>query len=85
MENDVKSAGTGMVRALVGCLRPDWDKGIQVRLEQASAFRSGTMVMSGMGVRACVLDALKAHGITMTPNSAMDIPRPPNTSTEAPT
>jgi hypothetical protein len=54
---------------LVGCLRPDWDKGIQGLLEQASSFRSGTLVMSGMGVRTCVLEALKAHGITIAPNA----------------
>jgi hypothetical protein len=66
-----KAAGKASLDTLVGCLRSDWDKGIQGRLEQASSFRSGTLVMSGMGVRACVLDALKAHGITIAPNSAI--------------
>ena len=67
-----KAAGKASLDPLVGCLRPDWDKGIQGRLEQASSFRSGTLVMSGMGVRTCVLEALKAHGITMAPNAHAD-------------
>jgi len=66
-----KAAGKASRDPLVGCLHHDWDKGVHGRLEQASSFRSGTLVMSGMGVCACVLEALKAHGITIAPNEAL--------------
>jgi hypothetical protein len=51
-------------------LLPGWDKSIRGRLEEASRFGSGARVMSEMGVRACVLDALKLHGITPNVRSA---------------